>query len=183
MRAKTSVFIATSLDGYIARKNGSTDWLYEANKRLPEGEDFGYGEFWNSADLLVIGRNTYEGALSFPEWPYERKRVIVMSSKNNEIPVSLKDIVSVSSETPSEIVKRVSAEGVKHIYVDGGITIQHFLSAGLIDEMTVTLIPVLIGEGRALFGKLEKDMELFQLSCKAYDFGYVQLKYSTISKV
>ncbi len=177
---KISVFIAISLDGYISRKDGSIDWLNKANERVPSGEDCGFSEFFNSVDTLIMGRNSYEQVLTFKQWPYESKPVIVLSSKKISIPEFLPKTVSMSSESPKELVKRLSLNKTQHLYVDGGITIQRFLNAGLIDEMTITIIPILLGEGKPLFDKLDKDIHLNHLFTKAYDFGFVQTKYAVL---
>lgn len=180
MGIKTSVFIATSLDGFIARTNGSIDWLEEANTLAPEGEDCGYHAFFSTVDVLVMGRNTFETVLGFEGWPYAEKRLVVLSSKPLEIPVELRGTVSASSETPNELVARLEAEGAQHLYIDGGITIQRFLAAGLLDELTITTIPVLIGEGKPLFGPLAHDIKLRCVATKAYDFGFVQTTFSVV---
>ena len=182
MSIKSSVFIATSLDGFISRIDGSIDWLDEASKDVPVEEDCGYLEFITSIDVLVIGRHSYEKVLSFGEWPYKEKRTVVLSSKDLKIPKELEETVSSSSESPTDLVKRLSDEGAKHLYVDGGITIQRFLNEGLIDELTITTIPILLGEGRPLFGPTKKDISLRLIETKKYDFGFVQLKYQ-VNKV
>lgn len=179
MAIRASVFIATSLDGFISRKDGSIDWLNEANTTIPPGEDCGYKAFADSVDVLVTGRHTFDLVRTFDPWPYGDKRVVVLSSRPVEIPAELTKTVSCSSEAPGALMRRLEAEGATHLYVDGGITIQRFLAAGLIDELTITLIPVLLGEGRPLFGKLDKDVRLTLLRSKAYDFGFVQVTYST----
>ncbi|MBN4054240.1 dihydrofolate reductase [Nitrospira defluvii] len=158
MNPIVSVFIATSLDGFIARENGDLDWLDAANKTVSEGEDCGYVAFMDSVDVLVMGRNTYEQVLSFGDWPYQNKPVIVLSSKPLEISASIRDTVSYSSESPKDLCLRLSQEGVKRIYIDGGITIQGFLSAGLVNDITITLIPVVLGSGKPLFGALDNDI-------------------------
>ncbi len=180
MGIKASVFIATSLDGYIARKDGSLDWLDRANATTPKGEDYGYQEFVDSVDVLVMGRNTHEKVLTFNEWPYGEKQVIVLSSRTVNIPAGLAKTVSFSSETPGDLMKRLSSQGATHLYIDGGVTIQRFFAAGLIDELTITLIPVLLGEGRPLFGPIEKDIHLDHITTRAYDNGFVQVKYRVI---
>ena len=177
MTIKSSVFIATSLDGFIARLDGSIDWLNEANAVVPEGEDCGIVEFMSSVDGLVMGRNSFEKVLSFGEWPYGEIRVVVLSRKGVDIPDKIKNRVSTSSEDPKSLVKRLAAEGMKQLYVDGGKTIQSFLSAGLIDEITITSIPVLLGTGLPLFGPLKKDIKLKHVSTNAYPFGFVQNRY------
>ncbi len=177
MNIRASVFIATSLDGFISRKDGSIDWLDEANALVPAGEDCGYKAFADSVDVLVMGRNTFERVLTFDPWPYGDKRVVVMSSRGVEIHADLTKTVSYSAEAPDVLMRRLESEGARHLYVDGGITIQRFLAAGLINEITITLIPVLLGEGRPLFGPLEKDVRLKLMGAKNYEFGFVQVRY------
>ncbi|HEY0635436.1 MAG TPA: dihydrofolate reductase family protein, partial [Gammaproteobacteria bacterium] len=137
MNSTCSVFIATSLDGYIARADGSIDWLEQANTSIPAGEDCGYGEFFASVDALVMGRNTFELVRGFDAWPYGTKRVVVMSSHHVEIPATLTHSVTCSSATPGDVVAQLAAEGAHHLYIDGGKTIQGFLRAGLIDDLTI----------------------------------------------
>jgi dihydrofolate reductase len=177
MTTKNAVFIATSLDGYIARKNGDLDWLDKANATVPAGEDCGYTAFMDSVDVLVMGRNTYEKVLSFGAWSYGDKPVVVLSSRPVDIAAELAATVTHSSESPQELHKRFSAEGVKRVYLDGGITVQRFLAAGLVDELTITIIPVLLGEGLPLFGPLAADIVLKHNKTKAFDCGFVQVKY------
>jgi dihydrofolate reductase len=172
-----SVFIATSLDGFIARDDGSLDWLDAANASVPEGEDFGYAAFINSIDALIMGRNTYEKVLSFGQWSYENKRVIVLSSRALEIPEHLSATVEHSSESPEKLHERLSNKGLSRVYVDGGITIQRFLAAGLINDLTITTIPVVIGKGKSLFGGLDRDIALKHIATKSYEFGFVQSTY------
>lgn len=177
MAIRTSAFIATSLDGFISRLDGSIDWLNEANGLVTPGEDCGYKAFSESIDVMVMGRHTFDLVRTFDAWPYGDKRVVVLSSKPVEIPVEWQKTVSSSSASPAELLRQLEAEGFQHVYVDGGITIQRFLREGLIDELTVTLIPVLLGTGRPLFGTLEKDIKLKLLRTKAYEFGFVQVTY------
>ncbi len=175
-----SVFIATSLDGFIARTDGELDWLDEAGTAVPKDEDCGYHAFMHSVDALVMGRNTYEKVRSLGKWPYGDKPVIVLSSNAIEIPEELAQMVSCSSESPKALYERLSQDGLKRLYIDGGITIQRFLAEGLIDDLTITVIPVLLGSGIPLFGKLEKDILLRHTATKAYDFGFVQSTYEVI---
>ena len=177
MRPKVSVFIATSLDGFIARPDGAIDWLEAANATVPPGEDCGYAAFSEKVDVLVMGRHSFETVLGFEPWPYGDKRVVVLSSGPVAIPPALAGTVTASSEAPAALVARLEAEGVRLVYVDGGITIQRFMAAGLIDELTVTLIPILLGGGRPLFGPLPADRNLTLLGSRQYDFGFVQLHY------
>lgn len=177
MTPKVSVFIATSLDGYIAREDGDLDWLDAAQATVPAGEDCGYQALMQTVDVLVMGRKTYEKVLSFGAWPYGDTRVIVLSSEAIAFPDAIPDSVTHSSEDPLALCDRLLREGVKHIYIDGGNTIQRFLSAGLVDEITITIIPILLGAGVSLFGSLEDDVKLSCIDTKRYNFGFVQLKY------
>lgn len=169
---KASVFIGTSLDGFIARLNGSFDFLPEGG-----GEPHGYNEFMASVDTIVIGRKTFETVLPMGPWPYGKKRVVVLSSR----PLDFSGIVGANVEQmsgpPAEIVSKLAASGAKHLYVDGGITIQRFLSAGLIQRLIITRVPVLIGTGIPLFGSLEKDIRLRHISTRQYPSGLVSSEY------
>jgi dihydrofolate reductase len=178
MTIKASVFIATSLDGFIARPDGTIDWLNQANAVVPPGEDCGYKAFIETVDVLVMGRNTFEQVLSFVEWPYGTLRVVVLSRRGIAVPETLKPTVSTSAEPPELLSTRLAAEGARHLYVDGGQTIQSFLNAGLLHEITITVIPILLGAGIPLFGPLQSDIALKHVSTHAYPFGFVQSKYS-----
>lgn len=172
MTLKVSVYIATSLDGFIARRNGDIDWLTGG-----EGsEDYGYAEFMAGIDHVVMGRNTYEKVLTFGGWHYDKK-VIVLTSRDLTPPPELSDKVEALHLSPRELVNEMDTRGAKHIYLDGGVTIQRFLREGLVDEMTITTIPILIGEGLPLFGKLEKDLKLELIKSEAFKNGFVQNKY------
>lgn len=179
---KCYVFIATSLDGFISRADGSIDWLNDATGRVPKGEDLGYGQFMSSVDGMVMGRNTFEQVLSFGEWPYGSTPLVVLSRQLDSIPEDVPATVSLTDEDPRALVQRLYNEGLKHVYIDGGLTIQSFLGAGLIDEITITTIPVLLGEGKSLFGPLPTDVELELVESKTFEFGFVQSKYRIIRK-
>jgi dihydrofolate reductase len=168
---KASTFIGTSLDGFIARPNGDLDFLPPGG-----GEPHGYEEFMASVDALVIGRNTYETVLAFPSWPYGDKPVFVLSTRPLD-PAPAGAVVEHMSGEPSEIVSQLAARGIRHIYVDGGITIQRFLRAGLIQRLIITRVPVLIGEGIPLFGALPKDITLTHIATRHYSSGLVQSEY------
>jgi dihydrofolate reductase len=176
MDIKCSVFIATSLDGFIARSNGDVDWLSDG-EGANSSQDYGYKEFFNSIDTLVMGRSTYETVLTFGEWPYGEKKVVVLSRGNPSVPSNITDRVQIMSGTPSEVVRGLAASGTRHLYVDGGVTIQGFLRARLIDEMTITRLPILIGEGIPLFGRLEGDVRLEHRGTRSFESGYVQSHY------
>ncbi len=177
MLPKTSVFCATSLDGFIARPDGNIDWLNEASGVVPEGEDCGYAAFMSTIDALVMGRNTFEQVLTFGAWPYGDKPVIVLSSKPLELPDHLPDTVLHASGSPTELLAHFAMQGFKHLYIDGGATVQRFMAAGCIDKIIITLIPIMLGAGIPLFGALPEDVHLKCLSIKHYDFGFVQLHY------
>ena len=177
MTFAASVYIATSLDGFIAREDGSIDWLMEANTRVPPGEDCGYAAFMSTIDVLIMGRNTYDQVAGFEPWPYEGRRVVVLTSREVRFRTGPGIQLEKSSEAPQELLSRLSSEGCKHAYVDGGKVIQSFLSQGLIDRMTITKIPILIGQGRSLFGKMPGDAKLKLIESTAYDFGFIQSTY------
>ncbi|MCK5673786.1 MAG: dihydrofolate reductase family protein [Spirochaetales bacterium] len=178
-----SVFIATSLDGFIAREDGALDWLDAANSKVPEGEDCGYVPFLDSVDALVMGRNTYEKVLTMGHWPYSDKTVIVLSRRPLEIPVDLRKTVEHSSESPKELFDRLSQKGFSRLYIDGGMTIRRFLAEGLINDITITVTPVIIGKGISLFGGLTQDITLMHVTTKIYDFGFIQSTYQVIINI
>jgi dihydrofolate reductase len=169
---RASVFIGTSVDGFIARRNGTFDFL-----PADGGESHGYEEFFASVDTLVIGRNTYEVVAAFPEWPYGDKRVVVLSSRNIDFSALRGAHVEQMSGSPQEIVAKLAATGAEHLYVDGGITIQQFLRAGLIQSITITRVPVLIGDGIPLFGTLPRDIRLRHVATQQYSGGLVKSEY------
>lgn len=171
------VFIATSLDGFIARNDGQIDWLDTANQGVTPGEDCGFHAFMQDVDVLVMGRNTFELVLTFDGWPYGDTRLVVMTSRELVLPDKVPPTVSVTAESPRSLVARLEREGVKKVYVDGGLTIQSFLKEGLIDELIITRIPVLLGSGKALFGAVPSDVWLEHVSTQAYPFGFVQSRY------
>jgi dihydrofolate reductase len=173
---KTSVFIGTSVDGFIARLNGELDFLPEGG-----GEPHGYHEFIATVDALVIGRKTFETVVAFPEWPYGDKRVVVLSSKPIDFSAVRGGRVEQMSGTPAEIVAKLAASGAHHLYIDGGITIQRFLRAGLIQRLTITRVPVLIGEGIALFGALPRDLRLRHVATQHYPSGLVKCEYEVVA--
>ncbi len=167
-----SVFVGTSVDGFIARPNGGLDFLPEGG-----GEPHGYNEFIAGIDALVIGRKTFETVLAFPAWPYGDKRVVVLSSRPLDLSAVRGDVVEQMAGPPSEIVSQLAARGIHHLYIDGGITIQRFLRAGLIERLIITRVPVLIGEGIPLFGALPRDIRLRHVATRHYPSGLVQSEY------
>lgn len=201
-----TVFIGTSLDGFIARTDGAIDWLTDpgpdappagapgaAADEEPGGEghagagpggeepgDFGYHAFFDTVDALVMGRNTYETVRAFGEWPYGDKPVIVLTSREIEIPAGLAATVEAMNAPPREVVRRLGERGMRHLYIDGGRTIQRFLAEGLIQRLIITRLPILIGSGIPLFGPLDRDVRLRHLGTTAYRNGFVQSRYEVI---
>lgn len=167
-----TVFVGVSVDGFIARPDGGLDWL-----PADGGEPHGYTELMATVDALVIGRGTFETVLGFSEWPYGDKRVIVLSSRPLDLAALRDRPVEQAGGEPAEIVARLEARGVGHIYVDGGITIQRFLRAGLIQRLIVTRVPVLIGQGIPLFGPLDADVRLRHVRTRDFPSGLVQSEY------
>ena len=171
-----SVFIGTTLDGFIARLNGSFDFLPAGG-----GEPHGYNEFIASIDALVIGRNTLETVLALPEWPYGDLRVVVLSSRKLDLSGVRGGVVEQMDGSPADIVAKLAATDAHNLYIDGGITIQRFLRAGLIQRLIITRVPVLIGEGIPLFGKLPHDIKLRHISTQQYASGLVKSEYQVTS--
>jgi len=166
MIKKNSVFIATSLDGYIADKNGGIDWLHSIPN--PDNDDIGYVEFNKEIDALVMGRKTFETVLGFDvDWPYN-KPVFVLSNKLKEIPKSHKDKAFLVKGTLTEILDQIHDKGYNRLYIDGGTTIRNFLKEDLIDEMVITTIPVLLGGGSPLFTELPNELKFELIGTKTY---------------
>ena len=174
---RTCAYIATSLDGFIARPDGGLDWLPQL---VEGGEDYGYGHFFASIDALVIGRNTFDTVLSFGQWPYADKRLWVLSSRELALPAFVPPTVTRWSDSLAALVDELTAHGVRKVYVDGGKTIQSFLQANLLDEITITTIPVLIGQGIPLFGPLSADVQLELAESRAFEDGLVQNCYAVV---
>ncbi len=172
---RVSVYIAASLDGFIARPDGDIDWLHAVQD--PEGEDYGYYDFLDSVDAVVMGKNTFEKVLTFGGWQFGDKRVIVLSSSIAALPDDLPPTVTLAAGAPAEILERLASEGIGHIYLDGGQTIQRFLAAGLINRLIVTRIPVVLGRGIPLFGPLDEDVWLTHVETKSFSNGLVQSAY------
>ena len=166
-----SVFVGTSLDGFIARANGDLDFLPPGG-----GEPHGYDEFMATVDALVIGRKTFETVLAYDKWPYGEKKVFVLSTRPLA-PAPAGAVMERMSGAPAEIVSELTARGIRHAYVDGGITIQRFLQAGLIQRLIVTRVPVLIGAGIPLFGAVPRDIVLKHVGTRQYASGLVQSEY------
>ncbi|MBX3608502.1 MAG: dihydrofolate reductase [Hydrogenophaga sp.] len=176
-RPAFAVFIATSLDGFIARADGRIDWLEAANASVPAGEDCGYAAFMGSVDALLMGRKTFDTVRGFADWPYGDKPVVVLSRSLRVLPEGLPPSVSLMAGDPREVAAQLAARGHQRVYLDGGETIQAFVAAGLVDEFVVTRVPVLIGEGRPLFSALPKDQFWQHADTRSWPFGFVQSRY------
>lgn len=174
---RLSVFVATSIDGYIARKDGSLDWLDRANEQLPKDLDSGFHAFLSSIDVLVMGRKTFEYVMNSGQWPYGDKKIVVLSSGPVSIPDTHRKTVRSSKLAPKDLIKELQESGAHHIYVDGGKTIHSFLKENLIDEMIITIMPVALGEGIPLFGNIGSDLSLKLNASKTFPCGLVQLTY------
>ena len=171
------VFIACSLDGYIAQEDGGLDWLNELPN--PSVGDAGFSAFIDSIDAIVMGRKTFEKVLSFDvPWPYSKK-VFVLSKTLNQVRSDLKDRVEIVQGEIPQLVKSLNQRGFERLYVDGGKAVQSFLNEQLIDEMTVSLVPVILGNGIPLFDQVPK-IKLQLLSSMAFDNGLVQIRYRVL---
>jgi dihydrofolate reductase len=173
-KVRTSVFVGASVDGFIARSNGELDWL-----PVGGGEPHGYDEFIATVDTIVIGRKTFETVLGFDGWPYGDKRVVVLGSESIDLSAAVARGAAVEQMggPPAAIVASLAARGARHLYVDGGVTIQRFLQAGLIDRLVITRVPVLIGNGIPLFGSLPEDVHLRHVATRSFPSGLVQSEY------
>lgn len=169
-RPRLSVFMGMSLDGFIAGPRGSLAFLEPFEK---SGEDYGFPAFFESVDGLVIGRNTYETVLGFGAWPYGSKRVVVLTHR----PASPRHGEELSAEEPAALAERLGREGLRHVYVDGGAVARAFLRAGLVDELTLSIVPVLLGGGVRLFGEGEPGQALSLVESRSWPSGMVQLRY------
>lgn len=171
-----SVFVGASVDGFIARKNGEFDFLSPAGD-VPHG----YEEFIASVDALVIGRNTFETVMTLGPWPYGKRRVVVLSRSSIDLSAVRDGVVEQMAGDPAEIVAKLSADGLQHVYLDGGITIQGFLRVGQVQRIVVSQVPVLIGEGIPLFGALPHDVQLRHVATRQFATGLVQTEYAVVS--
>ena len=173
------VFIATSLDGLVARPTGELDWLL---KQSTAGEDHGYDAFMDSVDGLVMGRGSFQTILTFDTWPYA-KPVVVMSQTltQNDIPEPVADRVTLTRADPPQVMATLEGQGWRRAYIDGGKIVQSFLRAGPIADITLTHVPILLGAGISLFGTLDHDIDLEHLGTQTFPSGLVTSHYRTIN--
>jgi dihydrofolate reductase len=174
-RSQSSVYIAASLDGFIARMDGAIDWLAIVER---EGEDYGFRSFYNSIDTVVMGRKTYETALGFDAWPYAGKRCIVVTSDTAKASRHGEEFFAGKL---AALFERLGSEGAERVYVDGGVVIAQAFEAQLIDDFTLSIIPVLLGEGRPLAPRIGRDVRLDLVEHRAFETGLVQLRYRVSS--
>ena len=172
-----AVFVGVSLDGFIARPNGDLDWLM--GEGGGDSGEYGYNEFIAGIDAIVMGRRMFEKVSTFGKWYYDTNRVVVLSKQSLDLSVAKAHggVVEQMSESPAEVVSKLGKSGARHLYVDGGITVQQFLRAGLIHRLIISRLPVLIGEGIPLFGSLPCDIRLRHIATRTYPGGMVQSEY------
>lgn len=172
---KVSVYIASSIDGYIARNDGNLDWL---NYGHEGDEDYGFKNFYNSIDALILGRKTYEVVSAFEEWPYKGKRVVVLSHSLK----NARDEVELFSGDISELLSKMYSEDIRHVWVDGGITASNFIKAGFVDELTISIIAMVLGSGIPLFSDNIREHKCRLITHQSYHSGLVQLKYALVKE-
>jgi len=168
------VYIATSLDGFIAREDGNVDWLIGTPN--PDNSDFGFSEFMENIDAIVMGKNSFEMVLSFGEWPY-RKPVFVLSNSLHKIPDNLIGKAEILNGNPLSIIKELNSRQFFNLYVDGGKVIQDFLELGLIDEMIITKIPIVLGSGIPLFTKVSSEQKFKHVKTEVFQNSLVKSHY------
>lgn len=171
---RTAVFIAASLDGFIAGIDGNIDWLL--NIENPDREDYGYKEFISNIDAIVMGRGTFQKVLTFPAWPYD-KPVFVLSTSLNQASGNMRKKAVVLSLTPRETIAYLAERGYSSIYIDGGKTIQSFLEEDLIDTLIVTKVPILLGSGIPLFGNMQSEIHFKHVETRVFPNGLVKSHY------
>ncbi len=169
-RPKISIYIATSIDGYIARKDGSLDWLDQVGGF---DEDYGFQKLLDSIDAVILGRNTYEIAARVIDWPYKGKRIVVLS---NSLQV-VREEAELFRGDLTQLVFQLHSDGIKHVWIDGGVTISQFLDLQMVDSMTLSVIPVILGGGMPLFSEIGKELPCRLVSSQSYPSGLVQLNY------
>ncbi|MGW9686903.1 dihydrofolate reductase family protein [Flagellimonas sp. 2504JD1-5] len=173
------VFMASSLDGFVAREDNSLDWLM---KYGVDENDNSFEEFTNQMDVLVMGSGTFKTVLGFNQWPYKMPTFVISGTlAQADVPKSLQNKVTIKNLNPIELMQFLYKEGFKKAYVDGGKLVQSFINKGLICEITLTQIPILIGKGKRLFGEIEKDIDLELINSKRMKFDFVQNHYRVVT--
>jgi len=169
------VYVATSLDGFIAGPNGELDWLMEIPN--PEQSDHGFADFMAGIDAIVVGRNTFQSLLTFDAWSYHMP-VFVLSNTLDEVPETLRGKAEIVSGDPESVVDQLAKRGRTNLYIDGGRVIQSFLERDLIDEMIITRVPVLLGDGIPLFGRTKQRLEFKTWRTEELGQGLVKSCYA-----
>jgi dihydrofolate reductase len=170
---KLSVFCGVSVDGFLARPDDTLDFL-DAGGQEPHG----FEEFLTSVDVVVMGRRTFDVVLKLGGLAlYGNKPMVVLSGRPLDVSSAKGAALEQMSGEPGEIVRRLEARGFQHAYIDGGLTIQRFLAAGLINRLVITRVPMLIGQGIPLFGPLPSDIPLHHVATRSYEGGLVQSEY------
>jgi len=180
-RPRVAVFVGLSVDGYIAGPDDELAWLDEASAGA-EGEDHGYDAFMKGVDAVLLGRRTYEVVVGFPSWPYGGRRVIVASRSLPPTGDGRPGSVQVTPEAPAPLLKRLRREGVRKVYLDGGRLITAYLEAGLVDELTLTRLPILLGDGLPLFGRMRRRVRLRHAGTRTFASGLVQSRYDVVRR-
>ena len=168
------VYIATSIDGFIAREDGSVEWLMEVPN--PTDDDYGFSDFLARIDAIIMGRNTFQTAVGFGEWPYT-KPVFVLSTTLQRVPDHLSTRAEIISGEVPAVIDALTSRGFRDFYVDGGRTIRGFLQRDMIDEMIITTIPVVLGSGIPLFGGTGKELKFTHRETIVYDNALVKSRY------
>jgi dihydrofolate reductase len=171
------VYIAVSIDGYIATSDGGIEWLMEIPN--PDHVDFGFTEFMKGIDAIVMGRNTFEKVLSFGKWPYT-KPVFVLTTTLTSVPVGMENKAEIVKGDIEQIVNNLNERGFQNLYVDGGKVVQSFLEKDLIDEMIITRVSVLLGRGVPLFGNMDQSLKFRQVKTTAYNDDLVKSYYKRV---
>ncbi len=174
-RPHCSAVLAVSLDGFIARPDGGLDFL---ERFETSGEDYGYPDFFASVDTILVGRGTYDVVLGFPEWPYRGKRVVVLTHR----PPAPREGETFAAGAADEVIAALAAAGARRVYVDGGATVSSFLRAGLLDDLTLSVVPIVLGAGIRLFQPPLPERPLALRDAQAFPSGLVRLRYVAASR-
>ena len=169
-RPTVCVYIAVSLDGYIARADGSIDWL---DAMQWPGEDYGYAEFFAAIDTIVLGRATYDQVLTFGDWPFAGRQVVVLTHR----PLASKHGERGHDGALVPLLRSLAAAGARRVYLDGGEAIRQGLRDDLVDEITLSVVPILLGDGRPLFDRGLPESGWTLLSTRGFASGLVQSHY------
>ncbi len=169
------IMMAMSLDGFVARPDHALDWL---NKQATQSEDHGFAAFQDRMDVIIMGSGSLRTVLEFGEWPYTIPCIVMSRTMTDaEIPGDLRDKVEVSTLEPKALIDSLEERGLKRAYVDGGAVIRSFIQAGLIEDMKISIVPILLGEGIRIFGSNDTDIDLELVSSTPFPSGLVDLEY------